>query len=222
MIVAVVGEKGGTGKTTLATNLAGMRAAAGCDVLLVDGDRQGSASYWAEARDAKSLVSVTCVQKFGGGLARAIRDMARRYGDILIDIAAGDSQEIAGALRVARCALVPIQPAGLDMWTLGLIDDRVGEAQAGNPALQAWVVLNRASTNPRDNDIHEARDAMGACQHLTMAAVTIHERVAIKRAAPVGLTVNEYRPLDAKAAEEMARLYQLVFREGEEDGDPSA
>ena len=50
MIVAVLGEKGGTGKTTLATNLAGMRATAGRDVLIIDADRQGSASYWAEKR----------------------------------------------------------------------------------------------------------------------------------------------------------------------------
>jgi ABC-type Na+ transport system ATPase subunit NatA len=50
MIVAVLGEKGGTGKTTLATNLAGMRAAEGRDVLIIDADRQGSASYWAEKR----------------------------------------------------------------------------------------------------------------------------------------------------------------------------
>jgi cellulose biosynthesis protein BcsQ len=108
------------------------------------------------------------------------------------------------------------------VWTLGLIDDRVGEARAVNPALHAFIVLNRASTNPRDNDIHEAREAMGACQHLTMAAVTIHERVAIKRATPVGLTVREYRPLDPKAAEEMAQLYQLVFQEGSGHGDPPA
>jgi Mrp family chromosome partitioning ATPase len=47
MIVAILGEKGGTGKTTLAVNLAGLRATEGRDVLLLDADRQGSASYWA-------------------------------------------------------------------------------------------------------------------------------------------------------------------------------
>ena len=52
MIIAVLGEKGGTGKTTVAVNLAGMRAAAGWRVLLLDADRQGSSAYWvAEARD---------------------------------------------------------------------------------------------------------------------------------------------------------------------------
>ena len=65
MIVAVLGEKGGTGKTTFSTNLAGMRSATGRDVLVVDADRQGSASYWAEAREEAGLTSVSCVQKFG-------------------------------------------------------------------------------------------------------------------------------------------------------------
>src|SRR5215470_17085985 len=69
MIIAVLGEKGGTGKTTLATNLAGMRAAANRDVLIIDADRQGSASYWTEKRDDlhASLPTVHCVQKFGNG-----------------------------------------------------------------------------------------------------------------------------------------------------------
>jgi chromosome partitioning protein len=67
MSVAVLGEKGGTGKTTLATNLAGMRAADGRDVLLLDAGRQGSASYWPEKRSDKhpQLRQVESVQKFG-------------------------------------------------------------------------------------------------------------------------------------------------------------
>src|SRR4051812_42711656 len=101
MIVAVLGEKGGTGKTTFATNLAGMRAGAGGDVLIVDADRQGSASYWAEAGEKREVASVAWVKKFGTGLVGAFADMARRYSDIVIDIAAGDSREIEGALRTA-------------------------------------------------------------------------------------------------------------------------
>ena len=102
MIVAVLGEKGGTGKTTFATNLAGMRAGAGRDVLIVDADRQGSASYWAEARERQEVAAVASVQKFGTGLVRAVADMARRYADVVIDIAAGDSREIEGALAHGR------------------------------------------------------------------------------------------------------------------------
>jgi chromosome partitioning protein len=213
MIVAVLSEKGGTGKTTLATNLAGMRAMEGRDVLLVDADRQGSASYWAEKRSTRDpqLRAVQSVQKFGEGLMRMVRDMARRYDDILIDAGAGDTREVDSALRVAAMAIIPVQPAGLDVWTLGLIDDRVGEALAVNDALQAYVVLNRASPNPKDNDADEAREAIEGCGNLRLAKGTICDRVAVKRAAPAGLTVVEYKPFDAKAAHELQQLYELTF-----------
>jgi chromosome partitioning protein len=213
MIVAILGEKGGTGKTTLATNLAGMRATEGRDVLLIDADRQGSASYWAEKRSDKQphVRAVQSVQKFGEGLMRTVRDLERRYDDILIDAGGGDGREGESALRVADLAIIPVQPAGLDVWTLGLIDDRVGEAQAVNPALMAYVVLNRTSPNPKDRDADDAREAIDGCQHLHLAAGDICDRVAIKRAAPAGLTVMEYWPFDAKAADELQQLYALAF-----------
>jgi chromosome partitioning protein len=214
MIVAVLGEKGGTGKTTFATNLSGMRATAGRDVLIVDADRQGSASYWAEAREKQDLPPVASVQKFGGGLMRAVSDMARRYSDLVIDVAAGDSREIEGALRTADQVIIPVQPAGLDVWTLGIIDERVGEAKAANPTLEAFVVINRASPNPRDRDVDEAREAICECENFVVSDVVVRERVTIKRAAPKGLTVVEYRPLDQKAVEELEALYRLAFREG--------
>jgi len=213
MIIAVFGEKGGTGKTTLATNRAGMRAAADHDVLIIDADRQGSASYWTEKRDDlhPTLPTVHCVQKFGNGLLRTVRDMARRYDDIVLDIGAGDSREGESALQVADRAIIPVQPAGLDVWTLGLIDDRVQEASTVNKKLAAFVVLNRASPNPKDNDASEAREAIIACDTLRLAEVVICDRVAVKRAAPAGLTVSEYKPFDPKAAHEITQLYDLVF-----------
>ena len=213
MIVAVLGEKGGTGKTTLATNLAGMRAAECRDVLLLDADRQASASYWAEQRSHQPapVSPVPSVQKFGEGLMRTVRDMERRYDDILIDVGAGDSREVDSALRVADLVLIPVQPAGLDVWTLGLMDDRVGEALAIHEGLRAYVVLNRASPNPKDNDADDARQAIDGCTHLQLSPGVICDRVAVKRAAPAGLTVLEYKPFDAKAASEMQQLYMLAF-----------
>jgi chromosome partitioning protein len=213
MIVAVLGEKGGTGKTTLATNLAGMRATEGRDVLIIDADRQGSASYWAEKRSDThgDLPAVQSVQKFGEGLMRTVRDMERRYSDILIDAGAGDTREVDSALRVAERVIIPVQPAGLDVWTLGLMDDRVGEAMSVNPPLVAYVVLNRTSANPKDNDADEAKEAIAGCLHLQRAGGMICDRVAVKRAAPAGLTVLEYKPLDPKAVHEMQQLYALMF-----------
>jgi len=222
MIVAVLGEKGGTGKTTLATNLAGMRAAAGAgrQVLLVDADRQGSASYWAEQRRATPCPAVACLQKLGRAFARDLRALAPRYDDVIVDVAAGDSQDLEAVLRVAARVLMPVQPAGLDVWTLGLLEDRVAEAQAVNPTLTAFVVLTRASPNPRDRDTHDAQQAMTACAHLRIAPVVLRERVAIKRATPAGLSVQEYTPRDPKAITELAQVYQLAFaEETATDGD---
>jgi len=94
---------------------------------------------------------------------------------------------------------------------LGLIDDRVQEASTINKKLAAFVVLNRASPNPKDNDASEAREAIVACNTLRLAEVVICDRVAVKRAAPAGLTVGEYKPFDPKAAHEITQLYKLVF-----------
>jgi chromosome partitioning protein len=213
MIIAVLGEKGGTGKTTLATNLAGMRAAAGRQVLLVDADRQGSASYWAEQRRGTALPGVTCLQKFGRTLPRTLQTLAPRYDDVIVDVAAGDSPDLEEVLRVANRVFTPVQPAGLDVWTLGLLDDRVAEAQQVNPTLVAFVVLNRVSPNPRDRDTHDAHEALAACTHVQIASVIIRERVAVKRATPAGLSVTEYTPHDAKATAELTQLYHLAFAE---------
>jgi chromosome partitioning protein len=108
MIVLIGGEKGGTGKTTLATNLAAKRALAGRDVLLVDADAQGSASYWAQSRDEAGPRRVACVQKFGKGLKSEVLDLANRYQDI--DAGDRDSPELRAALVVAGRAYIPVQP----------------------------------------------------------------------------------------------------------------
>ena len=74
MIVALLAEKGGTGKTTLAANLAGMRAASGSRVLLVDADRQGSAYFWAQTRETLRLPPVESAAMHGPALARQSED----------------------------------------------------------------------------------------------------------------------------------------------------
>jgi chromosome partitioning protein len=180
-------------------------------VLLVDADRQGSASYWAEQRRSTPHPAVTCLPKFGRALGREIRALAPRYDDIIIDVAAGDSPDLEAVLQLATRVLIPVHPAGLDVWTLGLLDERVAEAQAFNPTLTAFVILNRASTNPRDRDTAEAHQAMAACRHLRVAPMVLRERVALKRATPAGLSVQEYTPRDAKAITELTQVYHLVF-----------
>jgi len=217
MIVLIGGEKGGSGKTTLATNLAAMRAAAGRDVLLVDTDIQGSASYWAANRDEAGVSPrVPCVQKFGRNLAVEVRDLARRYDDLIIDAGGRDSAELRSALVVVERAFVPIQASQFDVWTLSRMDELVATARGFNPDLAATVIVNRASPNPVVGEADEVRQVMADFSNLSLSSAQLRDRIAYRKAAKAGLGVVEMERADAKAASEMRRLYREVFHDAAE------
>lgn len=214
MIILIGGEKGGTGKTTLATNLAAKRALAGRDVLLIDTDQQGSANYWAQSRDdTGTRPRVACVQKFGKGLQTEVQDLARRYQDILIDAGGRDSVELRAALVVTHKAYIPIQPSQFDIWTLDRMDELVTSAQGFNPSLRAWVIVSRVSTNPSVHEFQDAREILEDFSHLALSGVAIRDRIAYRKAARDGLCVDELKPKDPKATEEIQTLYAEIFDE---------
>ena len=211
-IILIGGEKGGTGKTTLAVNLAALRALQGRDVLLIDTDIQASASYWSQSRDETGTrPRVACIQKFGKGLQTEARDLARRYQDLILDAGGRDSAELRAALVVAERVYIPIQPSQFDIWTLGRMDDLVKTAQGFNPGLQAWVTISRALTNPSVNEVAEARSLLADFEHLSLSSAVIRDRIAYRKAARDGLSVEELKPADPKATEEMRALFREVF-----------
>jgi chromosome partitioning protein len=215
MIVLIGGEKGGTGKTTLATNLAAKRALAGRDVLLIDTDIQGSASDWAQNRDEAEAKPrrVACVQKFGKGLQAEVQDLAKRYQDVVIDAGGRDSVELRAALVVADKVYIPIQPSQFDIWTLDRMEELVNSAQGFNPKLQARVIISRASTNPSVQESQDARDILNDFAHLNLSNRIIRDRIAYRKAAREGFCVDELKPKDPKASEEIDALYQEIFSE---------
>jgi len=212
MIILIGGEKGGTGKTTLATNLAAMRALTGRDVLLIDTDPQGSANYWAQSRDDEKVTPrIACVQKFGKGLMAEVRDLATRYQDIIIDAGGRDSVELRAALAVTEKVYIPIQPSQFDIWTLNQMDELVETARGFNPGLQAKVIISRSSTNPSVHESDDTGKLLADFPNLDLANASIRDRIAYRKAAKDGLAVVELKPKDIKAVEEMETLYQEVF-----------
>ena len=211
MIVAIVAEKGGTGKTTLATNLAGMRAAAGHRTLLIDADRQGSSNFWAEIRSGLSLPEVDAEVVHGEALGRRLRNPPSRYDDLVIDTGAGDSMELEIVLSTGDCAIAPLQPSGVDVWTMGLVDSRVEQAVDANPELRVWALLNRVSTNPNSLDEADARSALMDCVALRVPEIRLCQRVAFHRALTEGKTVPEYARSGDRSRDEIAAVYELVF-----------
>ena len=214
MIVTVLAEKGGTGKTMVATNLAGMRADAGRRVLLVDADRQGSSERWANLRAASGLPHVESVPLYGGALSRYLRTRVSGYDDVVIDVGAGDSDEMSTALSASDCAVVPVRPTAADVWTMTLMDSRIGEAGMDNPGLRAWALINQASTNPRHPAAAQTRRTLAAgCASMSVAAPVVCDRVAFQRAFAEGRSVVEYNSRSEKAAQEIAALYRVVYDE---------
>lgn len=219
MKIAVIGEKGGTGKTTFATSLAGWRASRRPDgkVLLIDADRQGSGSYWGyERQECDEVAQLDVMQKFGDGLGVALSTIDNHYDDVIIDIPPGDGPDQRTALSQAERIIVPVQPGIFDMWTVTLMDERVAEAVEDRPDLRAWFVLNRVANHRGNIDSREARAAIEKhCEAVPLADFDVHDRVSIRRASMSGRTVEEYEPVDSKAIYEMEQLYLLAF--GDDD-----
>lgn len=211
VIVAVISEKGGTGKTTIAIHLAGWRKSAGADVMLVDGDRQGTATYWVEVRNELELPTPSAVQAFQRSLRRSVMDLTRHYDEIVVDVGAGDGVGMESILRIADLAIVPLQPNELDIWTVGLLDELAGDAGAVNEKLTVQALLNRAPTHHANTDAQAAQAALVQCQYIEATGLTIRERSSIRRSVPAGKLVTEWQPRDPKGEQELGAVYELVY-----------
>lgn len=214
MVILVGGEKGGPGKTTIAVNLAAMRLLNKRDALLIDTDRQHTASFWCSTREEKGIAPrIPSVQKFDKAVCNETMDLRARYDDIILDAGGHDSLELRSALLAADKAIIPLRPSQFDLWTLQRMSTLVEQAKQFNKTLRAFVVINQASTNPQVKELQEAQDLIQEFEHLTLLKTFLCERIVYRRAAMKGLSVVEYLPPDAKAIDEMTRLYQEVCDE---------
>lgn len=214
MIILIGGEKGGPGKTTLATNLAAMRTLQAKDLLLIDTDRQQTASYWCSLREDRQVgPRVASVQKFDKAVRTETIELTTKYKDIIIDAGGRDSSELRSALLVSDKAIFPLRPSQFDLWTLGRMNTLVETAQEFNEKLKAFIVINQASPNPAVKEVEEARELIQEFANLTLLKTHLCERIVYRRAAIQGMAVTEYKPEDNKAIEEMVNLYEEIFNE---------
>jgi len=218
-IVLVGGEKGGTGKTTLATNLAAMRAAATGDLLLIDTDTQGSADGWCTTRTDSGVVpQVFCVQKFGKGLANELDGLAKRYRDIIVDAGGRDSIELRAALTRADVLLSPIQASQFDLWTLQALDNLIQQASGFNPRLRSLLVISRAPTNPSQADAQHAAELVADYRTFDLTKAIVKDRKVYRSAAAAGQGVVEFAGAHDRATDEMLALYEEVYGEAYRHG----
>lgn len=211
MIVVVGGIKGGSGKTTVSTNLAVLRAAQGYDVLLVDADDQETASDFTILRNERQAggAGYTSIKLTGPAVRTETLRLVGKYTDIVIDVGGRDTTSQRAAISVANVLLVPFVPRSFDVWTLEKVATLVGEMRAANSKLQAYAFLNRA--DPRGQDNEGAAEALKETSELRFLDMPLGARKAFSNAAAQGMAVTELKPQDAKASEEIIALYRYVF-----------
>jgi chromosome partitioning protein len=210
MILVAGGIKGGSGKTTVATNLAIMRALQGCDVLLIDADDQETATDFTVLRNERRAdgAGYTSIKLTGPAVRTETLRLAAKYDDIVIDTGGRDTRSQRAALTVADVLLVPFVPRSFDVWTLEKVAALVAEMQTVNPKLKALTFLNRA--DPRGHDNVEAQEVLKETHALQFSDTPLGARKAFSNAAALGMAVTEIRPSDPKADAEILLLYRSI------------
>ena len=214
MIYTVGGIKGGSGKTTIATNLTVYLLQQGRDVLLIDADEQESATDFTAFRhhSLAGELGYTAVKVTGRELNAQVQRLASKCDDIVIDTGGRDTVSQRSALTVAHVYLVPFAPRSLDIWTLRKVENLLAEVSPFNPALRALTFINKADA--RGTYKQEAAELLRSATQLQFLETSVGNRISFANAAAAGLGVLELKPADEKAIAEIqalcARIHHLV------------
>ncbi len=212
MIVLIGGTKGGSGKSTIAMNIAAYLACEGQDFILVDTDTQPSSSKWVDRRNKNSdLAKIHCVQRTGD-VQEAILDLEKRYGTVVIDAGGKESEELSTAMCVADKFYVPLRASQLDLETLGRLGKYIALVKPINKKLKIFALLSQAPSSPFGNEIAEARELLEDFPGITLSEQIIRERKIYRDAIPEGKGVVEMKNSTAKA--EIQLLAQEIFNHG--------
>ena len=211
MIVALLNQKGGVGKTTLALHLAGEWALRGRRVTLVDADPQGSALDWSEQRACENIPRLFGVVGLARDtLHREAPELARTADHVVIDGPPRVAGLMRSALLAADLVLIPVQPSPLDGWASAEMLALLREARIYRPDIAARFVLNRCGA--RTLLARETAETLVDHDPPALSS-TIGQRIAFATAAQSGRLVCELDD-DTPAAREIAALADEIGRLG--------
>jgi len=209
MIIALLNQKGGVGKTTLATHIAGELTMQGSSVILLDADPQGSALDWTQRRSQNSLPRLfSAVGLARETLHQEAPELARRCDHIVIDGPPRIAALARSALLAADMVLIPVQPSPYDVWASAEMVSLIREAQVFRPALRAAFVINRRVSTTVIG--REARNAL-TDQPLPSLLSEVRQRIVFADSVARGQLAREL-DADSNAAREIAALAAEVLR----------
>lgn len=211
--IAVLNQKGGVGKSTIAQNLAAAAHLAGKRVLVIDLDKQGTSLDWFVARKEDSKLAGLRVMKADSSRtfsAVKIREASQGFNFVLLDGSPRLSEVARAAAVAADLVLLPIQAATADLWAAQETSEMLTEAdgmreEIGKKPVRRLFVINRAKTNAvAAREAPERLAALGK-----VSDVVVHDRIVFSYAMALGESVLTTEP-DGASAEEIRKLYKAV------------
>lgn len=210
MILSVGGIKGGSGKTTLAINIAVYLSSKNKKVLLVDGDEQKSATSWAVKREQeRNDENLTTIHLTGSSILSEVKKLSKNYDETIIDVGGRNNASLRASLVVCNTFLTPLRPRSLDIWTLQELEDLLNEAKATGSKFRTLSILNQADPVGKDNQ--DAMKVLSDYHSIETVEFPIIQRKIFSNSINDGLGVYEYSPKDKKAEKELSELISKIY-----------
>ena len=196
LVISLVSQKGGAGKSTLAANLAAYAVGKGAKTAIIDLDPQASLSTWHSLRDKEDITLCTLHPPL---LLSKVADLKEDlYKLVIIDTPPHNSTAAANAINQADITLMPVRPSTFDLMAIQATFDLLGDNLGG-------VIINAV---PSGTTIEgSAADFINSSGVRVLS--TVGQRIAFQHSANAGQGVVEYEP-KGKAAEEITKIWKEI------------
>lgn len=214
MIILVGGEKGGSGKSCLAQNIAVfLRNNKTDSVLMVDCDPQRTTSDWIHERNANSaLTPINCIQLYGK-IRNELLSLKKHYDYVIIDCGGQDNLALRSSMAVADHILIPLRPKRRDLKTVPHMEDIISTCKMVNPKMNVACVITQCPSLPTlAPRILEAKDVCRSFDIPVLNSVTF-SRNMYDDSEEYGQSVIESEP-NGKAAIEIQSIIEELLTRG--------
>ena len=214
MIILVGGEKGGSGKSCLAQNIAVyLRTEKGANVLMVDCDPQRTTSDWIQERNANDeLPDINCVQLYGK-IRNELLSLRNHYDFVIVDCGGQDNLALRSSMAVADHILIPLRPKRRDLKTVSHMEDIITTCKMVNPHMNAAFVITQCPSLPSlASRILDAKEVCRSFGIPVLNSVTF-SRNMYDDSEESGQSVMESEP-DGKAAVEIRSIIEELLARG--------
>ena len=215
MVISIVNEKGGSGKTTLAVNLSARLAESGDNVLLIDADPQKSTEVFSDMRSQSGLKPLfSNVSKTGISLGDEIDRMKNSFDSIIVDTGGRDSKEMRKAILKSNIIIIPTIPSQYDVPVLEHMLEIYDDSRQLNENLLAFILINRSSPNPfLAKDLESLREFINSIKNdkeldnVILLDNALYERQAYRKAVIEGKSIKEFCSDNDKALSDFEAFY---------------